>query len=67
LGIILVLCGIHLYDELVFEKDSFASQIPLVILTAIIGLIILFERFIFSGFGRMFAEGFPNLFLKKKK
>jgi len=66
LGIALLFCGIHLYDELVREKDHISTQTGLIIVITIISLVLLLERVFISGFNRMFAEGLPNLFQKKK-
>lgn len=67
LGLILAICGIHLYDELFIEKDSLASQAILLAVTVMIIFVLALERIFISNFKSMFAEGLPNLFLKKKK
>jgi protein-S-isoprenylcysteine O-methyltransferase Ste14 len=66
LGLVLVFCGVHLYDELVREKDTLASQAGLITVIVVIALVLIFERLFISNFKRMFSEGLPNLFLKKK-
>ena len=65
LGIALLLCGIHLYYHLWIQKESVSSQVGLIIMISVIGLTLVFERLFVSDFKRMFAEGLPNLFIKK--
>jgi len=65
LGVALALCGIHLYDELLIEKDTVVSQSGLIAVISILGLMLAFERLFISNFNKMFAEGLPNLFHKK--
>lgn len=61
----LILCGIHLYDTLILQKQSLASQTGLLIVAAALTILLALERLFVSNFAQMFAQGFPNLFPKK--
>jgi len=65
LGVALLLCGIHLYDMLYLQKASVASQMGSIVAVIVLSAFLIFERLFISDFKRMFAEGLPNLFLKK--
>lgn len=66
LGIALMLCCIHLYDELFVEKDPIESQLALIVITAVLAVALIAERIFVSDFKTKFAQGMPNLFLKKR-
>ena len=66
LGIALLLCGIRLYYTLFLQKEPLGSQAGLIVIFIILSAALVFERLFISDFKRMFAEGLPNLFLKKK-
>ena len=65
LGVALLLCGIHLYDTLWLQKESLASQTGSIVAALVLLAVLIFERLFISNFKQMFAEGLPNLFLKK--
>lgn len=67
LGIALLLCGIHLYDELVREKDTLVSQQWLIIAIVIIAGALLLERIFISDLKKKFSDGLPNIFTKRKR
>ncbi len=66
LGVALLLCGIHLYDTLFLQKEPLASQTGSIVALLVLLAVLIFERLFISNFKQMFAEGLPNLFLKKK-
>jgi len=65
LGIIALLCGIHLHSELFVEKDPIETQMGLIIFSLAIVLLLVLERLFISNLKNKFAKGFPNLFRKK--
>lgn len=67
LGIILLLCGIHLYDAIFLKKEPASTQTGLIIFSLIVGAVLAFERLFISDLKRVFTEGLPNFFIKKKQ
>lgn len=65
LGIATILYGIHLYDTLFLQRLPVASQTGSLVAASVLLVALIFERLFISDFKRMFAEGLPNLFLKK--
>ncbi|MBU9889064.1 MAG: isoprenylcysteine carboxylmethyltransferase family protein [Candidatus Omnitrophica bacterium] len=67
LAIALILCGIHLYDSLFLRRLPWTSQTGSIVLTAVLGMLLAFERLFISNLKQKFADGLPNLFPKRKK
>lgn len=60
LGIILLLCGIHLYDEIFIEKELFSTQRGLIFFTAIVAIILILERLFISRLPETFIQRFKE-------
>ena len=67
LGLALLVCGIHLYDELGREQHSFLSQRGLIVVIVIISVILILERLFVSNLKKKFSEGLANIFSKKNR
>ncbi len=66
LGVALLLCAIRLYTGIFLKKEAASTQMGLIVFSSLIVALLIFERWFISDFKRMFAEGLPNLFHKKR-
>lgn len=67
LGVGLLLSGFYLYKEIFVEKNAPSTQTGWIVFSVAIAVLLILERLFISNFKNKFAEGLPDLFLKKKQ